>query len=155
MHKLDFISGAPKTFIFQQESNKTNLGGLITILFFIAMIIIIYAYLHEYFVNDKYTASYSYNTTFYSPEEQEEYLENDELYPDLNFSIYIPNERIRNNTKVFTNNGKPISLDEDSYTKMKITDIFLEIYFKCKNDSFCGIPEEEKTLADRFNLYDF
>ena len=53
MQRLDFISGAPKTFIFQQESNKTNLGGLITILFFIAMIIIIYAYLHEYFVNDK------------------------------------------------------------------------------------------------------
>ena len=155
MQRLDFISGAPKSFIFQQESNKTNLGGLITILFFIAMIIIIYAYLHEYFVNDKYTVSYSYNMTFYPAEEQEENLENEELYPDLNFSIFIPNERIRNNTKVFTVNGKPISPDGESFTIMKMTDILLEIFFKCKNDSFCGVPEEEKTIEDRLNLYDF
>ena len=45
MKKLDFISGAPKTFIFQQDSNKTNLGGLLTILFIIAMLIIIYSYI--------------------------------------------------------------------------------------------------------------
>ena len=58
MKAIDFISGAPKTFIFQQGSNKTNLGGILTVLFILAIIVIIFAYLYEYIANEKYVVSY-------------------------------------------------------------------------------------------------
>jgi len=68
MNKFDFISGAPKTFIFQKDSNKNNLGGIFTFLFCIFCIIIlaiIYYYLYEYFENPKYKVSYSYEDEFF------------------------------------------------------------------------------------------
>ena len=35
MHGLDFLSGAPKTLIFEKGSNKTNFGGVLTIIYLI------------------------------------------------------------------------------------------------------------------------
>ena len=32
MNKLDFLSGAPKTLIFEKNSNKTNFGGVWTLI---------------------------------------------------------------------------------------------------------------------------
>ena len=54
MHKFDLISGAPKTFIFERSSNKTNLGGFFTIIFLVIIIMIMNGYLYEYFANPKY-----------------------------------------------------------------------------------------------------
>ena len=51
MHRFDFISGAPKTFIFQKDSNKTNLGGLLTLIFIIIIILMINSYLYGYIAN--------------------------------------------------------------------------------------------------------
>jgi hypothetical protein len=89
MKKLDFISGAPKTFIFQQDSNKTNLGGILTILFIIAMLIIIYSYIYEYFANDKYKVSYYYNEVYYEDEELNEIYNNEKLYPELDYTLAL------------------------------------------------------------------
>ena len=136
MHKLDFISGAPKTFIFQRESNKTNLGGLITILFLIAIFFIIYAYLHEYFVNDKYTITYSYNRTFYEKvEEKEARYKNDDLYPELEYFLMTAQKKISKNLKIMLKNGTFLNLtiDYPEVYKMKVNDIFFYIYYKCQN----------------------
>ena len=37
MNKLDFLSGAPKTLIFEKSSNKTNFGGVLTIIYLIIL----------------------------------------------------------------------------------------------------------------------
>ena len=65
MKRFDFISGAPKTFIFQKNTNKTNLGGIFTIFFIVMIFLIIFSYLYEYFANDKYKVSYIYDEIFY------------------------------------------------------------------------------------------
>ena len=93
MKKLDFISGAPKTFIFQQDSNKTNLGGILTVLFIIAMLIIIYSYIYECFANDKYNVSYYYNKVFYEDEELDEIYDNNDLYPELTYKLYFGGDK--------------------------------------------------------------
>ena len=82
MKKIDFISGAPKTFIFQQDSNKTNLGAILTVLFIIAILLITTSYIYEYFANDKYVVSYFYNEVFYDENEKTEIYNNKDLYPD-------------------------------------------------------------------------
>ena len=87
MKALDFISGAPKTFIFQQGSNKTNLGGILTVLFIIAIIVIIFAYLYEYIANEKYVVSYYYNEEHYEDEELDNKYDNKMLYPELSLGL--------------------------------------------------------------------
>ena len=53
MEKLDFLSGAPNTFIFEKNSNKTNLGGVFTLIYLIIVLIIFIAYIFDYEVNPK------------------------------------------------------------------------------------------------------
>ena len=88
MNKLDFISGAPKTFIFQKDTNKTNLGGFFTIFFCLIIIFITFSYLYEYFANPKYEITYTYDKKIYSEEESEIYSDR-KLYPELNYSLYV------------------------------------------------------------------
>ena len=47
MHCLDLISGPPKFFIFQKESNKTNLGGVLFFIYSLIVIIITLFYIHN------------------------------------------------------------------------------------------------------------
>ena len=153
MKKLDFISGAPKTFIFQQDSNKTNLGGLLTILFILAMLIIIYSYIYEYFANDKYNVSYSYNEVFYESKELDKIYSNEKLYPEINYHIDLgyfgqQEEKIKD-LIVLDSNRKEISFGENR--KTKVSELSFAVYYKCKNETYCD-SEDGK---DDLNLYLF
>ena len=74
MHKFDFLSGAPKTLIFEKESNKTNLGGVLTLLYLIIVILIIAYYSFDYSANDKYSVSYRYEHQFIDIEDDKFYF---------------------------------------------------------------------------------
>jgi hypothetical protein len=153
MKKLDFISGAPKTFIFQQDSNKTNLGGLLTILFILAMLIIIYSYIYEYFANDKYNVSYSYNEVYYESKELDKIYSNEKLYPEINYNIDLgyfgqQEEKIKD-LIVLDSNRKEISFGENR--KTKVSELSFAVYYKCKNGTYC-VSEDGN---DDLNLYLF
>ena len=62
MHGLDFISDSPRTYIFHKGSNKTNLGGILGLVYIIIFILISVAYILEYILNEKYEFSYFYKT---------------------------------------------------------------------------------------------
>ena len=145
MKKLDFISGAPKTFIFQQDSNKTNLGGLLTILFIIAMLIIIYSYIYEYFANDKYNISYYYNEVHYEDEELNDLYNNEKLYPELTYLLFS-NEKAKD-LIILDSNSKEIPLLE--VRKEKVSELFFRAFHKCKNETYCGSEDG----ADKLNLF--
>ena len=76
-----------KTFIFQKDSNKNNLGGIFTFLFFIIILAIIFYYLYEYFANPKYQVSYTYEDEYFK--DVDKMYNNTSLYPNLNFNITI------------------------------------------------------------------
>ena len=59
MHSLDFLSSSPSNYIFQNKTNKTFFGGLLFIIYFIIMLLISFAYILDYFLNDKYDVQYS------------------------------------------------------------------------------------------------
>ena len=69
MHGLDFLSGAPKTLIFEKDSNKTNFGGVLTLIYLIILLIIIITYMVDYAVNPKYSVVYTYEHQF-KPEKE-------------------------------------------------------------------------------------
>ena len=92
MHKFDFLSGAPKTLIFQKDSNKTNMGGILTLIYLILALLIIITYIYDFFTSNKYTITYTYD---YQTHEEEEFIKkryyNESLNPKLNFSFKILN----------------------------------------------------------------
>ena len=151
MKKLDFISGAPKTFIFQQDSNKTNLGGILTILFIIAMLIIIYSYIYEYFANDKYNVSYYCNGVHYKDEDLNEIYSNDNLYPELEYGLaleYSGEEKEKVKDIIFLDsNSEEIPLMEER--KTKVSELFFRVFYKCKNETYCRTEDGN----DDLNLY--
>jgi len=148
MKKLDFISGAPKTFIFQQDSNKTNLGGILTVLFILAMLIIMYSYIYEYFANDKYNVSYYYNEVFYKDEDLDEIYNNEKLYPKLNYSLFLVypegQEENLNNLIVVDSDLEEIPLGERRNTR--VSELFFRVYYKCKNETYCGTEDGNNKL---------
>ena len=60
LHRLDFFSNSPKNFIFQNTSNKTNLGGVLTLIYIILFIGIIAYYIIDYKLKEDYSVEYSY-----------------------------------------------------------------------------------------------
>ena len=63
MNALDFINDSPRVYIFQKSSNKTNLGGILTLLYLIILALITFVYLYDYFENyyNKFEVNYFYN----------------------------------------------------------------------------------------------
>ena len=148
MHKLDFISGAPKTFIFQKESNKTNLGGYFTLILIIIILGIISSYLYGYFNNSKYTVDYIYEERYFETKDFQKIYYNETLYPKLNFTLAL-NQEINKSILITTFNDESIFLGE-SFEK-NIADLQLLIYYKCKEDN-CNLREEDKDL-NNYNLF--
>ena len=149
MKKLDFISGAPKTFIFEQDSNKTNLGGILTVLFIIAMLIIIYSYLYEYFANAKYNVSYYYNGIFYEDEELDKIYDNNDLYPELTYNLYLEgdNEEKLKNLVILDTEDIEIPLGKER--KNKVSELFFGVFYKCENKNNCSTEDG----SDKLNIF--
>ena len=54
MYFLDYLNESPNIFIFQKKANKTNFGGVLFLLYIIIMILISFAYILDYALNEKY-----------------------------------------------------------------------------------------------------
>ena len=151
MKKLDFISGAPKTFIFQQDSNKTNLGGILTVLFILAMLIIMYSYIYEYFANDKYNVSYYYNEVYYEDEDLDEIYNNEKLYPELTYSLSleypIGQEQKVDDLIIRDSNKEEVHFGEKR--KARVSELSFQVFYKCKNETYCGSEDGN----DKLNLF--
>jgi len=65
---LDFISTSPNFFIFQNETNKTNFGGVLFLIYIIIMFFISLGYILDYCINPKYLIETSVYR--YSPEDK-------------------------------------------------------------------------------------
>ena len=55
LHKLDFLSDAPRNLIFQRASNKTNFGGVITLIYIIGVLLIATFILVDYAAKADYS----------------------------------------------------------------------------------------------------
>ena len=144
MKILDFISGAPKTFIFQKSSNKTNLGGILTVLFVIAILLIISAYIYDYVTNEKYIVSYYNEVKFYQDNEYDIIYNNKTLYPDLTYHLElkqaIGNDSIIKDIKILDFSKNEIPLNKERTTS--VVNLGFYILYKCKNENDCSLREE-------------
>ena len=71
MNALDFLSNSPNIFIFQKETNKTNFGGVLFLIYIIIMIFISLVYILDYALKDKFEIeSYIFNNKTYDESEK-------------------------------------------------------------------------------------
>ena len=157
MHRFDLISGAPKTFIFERSSNKTNLGGLFTIIFIALILVIINNYLYEYFTHPKYRFLYTYDDKYYKDEDLDKIYNNTILYPELTFHFELTQTNITKNIKIQTHEGENILIGEEYKYKKKVADLNFVIYYKCQNETNCDLrksDEEGVKYYQNINIYD-
>jgi hypothetical protein len=72
MNAIDFFNLPPQYSIFQKETNKTQFGGVLFLIYLIVMLFISLAYILDYAVNEKYEIEYSIVNSFFSKKSYEE-----------------------------------------------------------------------------------
>ena len=158
MQKLDFLSGAPKTFIFEKSSNKTNLGGVFTLIYLIIVLIIFLAYIVDYEVNPKYEWRFSSEHIYNN---DREYIKNKikdkKLNPELSFHFELPDNISEKNEFIIIQNYQVGNQTEriieiGKEYKSPANNFMLLLGYICKNDS-CLPPQSVTQIG--INLYSF
>ena len=144
MKILDFLSAAPRTFIFEKQANKSTFGGFLTIIYLIIIFLIAFVYIYNYAVNDKYTVSY---VNYKKPYNETEMIQNnnDPNYnPTLNFRFDISDSNNRPMSKNYVildvNSGNLI--ERQKIYEFKITDLQIVVLYNC-SDEQCSIRNED------------
>ena len=150
MHPLDFFSDSPKNFIFQKEANKTNFGGVLTLLFSLIMIFISFLYLLDYIDMNNYSIEYSH-IIVPTLEKDIPFLNSiPENNPNLTFTIELLDldyHPLSENFILYDPKKKEILDRNQNYTIIyrRISDFSLHIYYKCINEFDCSLREEDKS----------
>ena len=92
MNPIDLISNSPRAYIFQKISNKTNLGGFLTLIYFIFLISLFVIYFYDYSVYEKYEY-HDFYKFFESNKQIMEKKEDPEYNPPINFSFEVQNKK--------------------------------------------------------------
>ena len=140
MNFFDFISDSPRTYIFQKSSNKTNLGGVLTLIYLIILALIIFLYLYDFFKNyfGKYEVSYFYNQfrdETYKDEQKEEFN------PLIDLSFKVVDEEGESLTEEFGillydkngKNGKVLKMGEK--INKNIDDFKIMVIYACPDNN--------------------
>ena len=181
MRKLDFISKSPNFYIFKGSANKTNLGGVLSLVYIIIIVLLAIVYFYDYFKNEKYAFNYTlvqekYNSTRMNDEQIQS-----KLNTELNFMVFLGKDYvdkypdISNNTnfiivditKLDTDkkegeynilNSTENSNDDERIIKQHIPfkdnveDLTLGVFYRCKGDD-CTIRPEDKIKIKSYYLY--
>ena len=161
MHSLDFLSSSPSNYIFQYKTNKTFFGGLLFIIYFIIMLLISFAYILDYFLNDKYDVQYSvfykkFDSNFqildnidYNDNPEENSKNNQPEDPYINFGFELYNSEHKNLSDDYIVSDK-IDYIPRNYTLItqKVSNMRIIILSKCESQYKCEINSEEYQLEE-------
>ena len=151
MYFIDFLSESRRDKFFEKESNKTNFGGFLSLLYFIITILITTFYILDYTLNDKYEIQSLSLFNFLSLEEIMKINENPELNPELDFYFELldsNNEHLSERFQLYENSTGQLLQKIDNYyhVKTKVSDLELFIVYYCDFDE-CLINNEDSSSA--------
>lgn len=147
MNCLDFLSKSPNALIFGQKSSKTNLGGVLTVIYLIIVLIIAVAYLFDYGVNNKYSVLYVSEHGIISTEEGIERFFDEKLNPKISFKINFSTNANINNFLLAKYNliNQEISVNDlgKEYQDIPLN-FYYTILYKCPNNyTNCTLRKED------------
>ena len=93
MKTIDFLSESPKNFIFNENSNKTFFGGILSLIYLIIVLLITSFYLVNYFISDKYTVEYGFFQEVSDESKRKEMLESEKYNPTTKFAYLITDDK--------------------------------------------------------------
>ena len=143
MHGLDFISDSPRTYIFQKGSNKTNLGGVLALIYLIILIFIAVAYILEYSLNEKFEFSY-FHRQITNNQEREDYLKDEKINPNITFYFDVLDQNGNPLDDTFEVREFNIShkIERKVPYNRRVDDLDIVIVKKCENED-CYFNESD------------
>ena len=162
MHPLDIISNSPNLYILRKESNKTNFGGFLFLIYLIIIITIFVYYIIDYTKNDKYIIQSFNHFNIKSDEEKKERNKNDFYNPTINFTLDIEvffkgkyynldYEKFGTNLKIYDIRNRTF-LERRSIFSKKINDFHIWILYECDNLNCSDYYEQLKNLREKFGI---
>ena len=92
MNSLDFLNSQHQYYIFGKETNKTNFGGVLFLIYLIIMIFISLIYILDYALNEKYEIASHTIDTFFTTRYKEGFDESQvdkNINQKMEFKIYL------------------------------------------------------------------
>ena len=150
-HKLDFFSNSPNLFIFQNETNKTNFGGVMFLVYIILMFIFSLAYILDYYINAKYEIEYYKEINLIISTNK--YTKEPKLNPEKDFTFHFEGEKINEKFVFWSNGGNQYN---NTFTiKSKVSDFEIWMLYKCKYyDTYdkCTVNLNDTISQNKFTI---
>ena len=128
-NRFDFLSNAPKNFIFRNTSNKTNFGGILFLLYIFLVVLIATIYLYDFFTDDDYSIEYTHNSEILYENTIGKKLKDDRYNPyfDFIFQFYCMEENrecsLDEDYFILTNMANNQTVQLETILKAKVSDI--------------------------------
>ena len=160
-HALDLLSDSPKNFIFQREANKTNFGGILTILFFISFIFISILYILDYvdsIKNGEFIIEYLHINNNTLTNDSEKMNLDPKMNPKKTFYLQIldPYGHYLSNNFVLYDINKKQFLKKPKNKKYVIeknlSDINIIMLYDCSKEKNCTLKNEDKIFGSLYIL---
>ena len=156
MKKLDFLSNAPKNFIFEKDSNKTTFGGVLTILYLLVVFIMAFIFIYNYETNSKYIITYNHYQTSLSDEEWNSKKNDPKYNPTLKFIFNLENMThlpilSENFIIVDYNTGDKIEINEP--IERKVSDLNIALAYICRDENCSFQPEDLEKFSHNIFYY--
>ena len=163
MHPLDIISESPNLYILQKESNKSNFGGVLFLIYLAIAILVIVYYVIDYTQNPPYDIQSFAHFNIKSEEEKAERIKNPLYNPTINFKLNLSENKDGTNlsekVKIFNpKTGKDINKNE--IFSNNINGLTIDIIYELNNLSltdYLNYIESYKIKKDKndtsFYLY--
>ena len=137
MHPLDIISESPNLFIFQKESNKTNFGGFLFLIYLIIIILICIYYIIDYIEGDKYVVQSFSHFNIRSAEDEEVTRRNENINynPNITFKLDIRNihDKLLDDKIKLYNLRNNSFLNRNTTFKERVSYLYFYIVYECEN----------------------
>ena len=156
MHPLDFISDSPNLFILHKESNKTNFGGFIFLLYIITIIgIIIYYCINYSKDNNKFTVQSLMHFNLKTDEEIEARNKDEKFNQNISFLFNLTHNNINlgDKFKILDNNNKSESINRGSDFNSRTNEFDIQIYYECEKENCSDFYENFIEGKDENNKY--
>ena len=143
LKSLDLLSNSPKNFIFQNNSNKTNFGGSLTLIFLLVVLIIFAYYLIIFITKDNYSIQYIFHENFFIDVQQRMNDNKYNPYFDFNLDLYDDTEEKKlSEDFILVNNTINYELvPRNAILHKRVTDMDLNLLYKCNETNInCTTP---------------
>ena len=160
MKGFDLLSGAPKTLIFEKDSNKTNFGGVLTMIYLIVLLIIIITYMVDYSINPKYSVVYTYEHQFKADNESlNNRIKDKNLNPIITFNMKMEKGINESHFEVRSPNIPTVTIEFGKDYSINLYDLYFIVYYKCnttnnKSEEKCVLNDEEIAKNYEMNIYE-